>query len=263
MSRIHQRWPVSLAAALLAAGVTIEASAQLPRAPGTQATPPAQAAPSQSRDQWQRVADILSALAIDTGSRVADIGAGGGFYTERLAKRVGPQGRVFAVDVDEQAVERLEQLVAAQSLRNVELILGKPDDPRLPYRSLDAALIVNAYHEMVRHSEMLREIHAALKPGGRLVILDNTPHDKNTPRYRQVDGHQIDIDIVVGELRDAGFEIVRRDDEFVNRNHNGNVHRNWLLVAGHRRRARALGAPDDRCVGGRWRARVVRGARLR
>jgi predicted methyltransferase len=231
MSRIHQRWPVSLAAALLAAGVTIEASAQVPRAPGTQATPPAQAAPSQSRDQWQRVADILSALAIDTGSRVADIGAGGGFYTERLAKRVGPQGRVFAVDVDEQAVERLEQLVAAQSLRNVELILGKPDDPRLPYRSLDAALIVNAYHEMVRHSEMLREIYGALKPGGRLVILDNPPHDKTTPRYRQVEGHQIDIELVAAELRDAGFEVVSRDDEFASHNQHGNVHRNWLLVA--------------------------------
>src|SRR5918992_4453317 len=186
---------------------------------------------SQNRDQWQRVPDVLAALAIDSGSRVADVGAGGGFYTERLAKRVGPQGRVFAVDVDEQAVERLEQLVAAQSLRNVELILGKPDDPCLPYRSLDAALIVNAYHEMTRHSDMLREIHAALKPGGRLVILDNTPTDKTTPRYRQVDGHQIDIDIVVSELRDAGFEIVSREDEFVNRNHNGNVHRNWLLVA--------------------------------
>jgi predicted methyltransferase len=211
---IRRRWRAPLAAAFLSAAVPFATGAQ-----------------SASREQWQRVPDVLAALAIDTGSRVADVGAGHGFYTERLATRVGPTGRVFAVDVDEQALARIQQLAAAQSLRNVELIHGKPDDPRLPYRSLDAALIVNAYHEMVRHSDMLREIHASLKPGGRLVILDNTPHDKTTPRYRQVDGHQIDIDIVVGELRDAGFEIVRRDDEFANHDNNGNIHRNWLLVA--------------------------------
>jgi predicted methyltransferase len=186
---------------------------------------------SQSRDQWQRIPDVLAALAIDSGSRVADVGAGSGFYTERLAKRVGSSGRVFAVDVDEQAVGRLEQLVSAQSLHNVELIHGKADDPRLPYRSLDAVLIVNAYHEMVRHSDMLREIYASLKPGGRLVILDNPANDKNAPRYKQVDGHQIDIDIVISELRDAGFEIVSRDDQFAHHNNNGNIHNNWLLVA--------------------------------
>jgi predicted methyltransferase len=230
MSHMLRRWRAPIAA-VLAAGVSIEVPAQYPRTPATQSTPPAQPAPSQNREQWQRVADILTALAIDSGSRVADVGAGGGFYTERLAKRVGSQGRVFAVDVDEQAIGRLEQLVAGQSLSNVELILGKIDDPRLPYRSLDAALIVNAYHEMVRHSEMLREIHAALKPGGRLVILDNPPHDKTNPRYRQVEGHAIDIDLVAAELREAGFEVVSRDDEFANYNHNGNIHRNWLLVA--------------------------------
>jgi predicted methyltransferase len=239
MSRVYRWWRPPLVA-LLAFGAPIACSAQtLPRsAQPAQATQ--QSAASESRDQWQRVADIMTALAIDSGSRVADVGAGGGFYTERLAKRVGEQGRVFAVDVDEQAIDRLQQLLAKQSLRNVEVILGKSDDPRLPYQSLDAALIVNAYHEMSRHSEMLREIHASLKPGGRLVILDNTPHDKDAPRYRQVDGHQIDIDIVVGELRDAGFEVVSRDDEFVNRNHNGNIHRNWLLVARRPETSRAV-----------------------
>ncbi|MFN2564075.1 MAG: class I SAM-dependent methyltransferase [Gemmatimonadaceae bacterium] len=224
MSLVHRRWRAPVAAILLAATAPIAAAQS-----AQQALP--RSAESQSREQWQRFADIVTALAIDSGSRVADVGAGNGYYTERLARRVGQQGRVFAVDVDEQAIERLEQLVAAQSLRNVELVLGKPDDPRLPYRSLDAALIVNAYHEMVRHSEMLREIHAALKPGGRLVILDNTPRDKNNPRYRQVEGHEIDIDLVAAELRDAGFEVVSRDDQFVNWNHNGNIHRNWLLVA--------------------------------
>jgi predicted methyltransferase len=214
--------------------------ASRPSAPSSAPASAPPSAKSESREQWQRVADIFTALAIDSGSRVADVGAGGGFYTERLAKRVGQQGRVFAVDVDEQAIERLEQLVSGQSLRNVELILGKSDDPRLPYRSLDAALIVNAYHEMVRHSDMLGEIHAALKPGGRLVILDNTPHDKKEPRYRQVNGHQIDIDIVAAELRDAGFEVVSRDEEFVTRNHNGNIHRNWLLVARRPEGARSV-----------------------
>ena len=237
MSRceVPHAWRPAMAAALLAVALPLGCGAQ-----SQQSVLPRQSAASESREQWQRYADIVAALAVDSGSRVADIGAGSGFYTERLAKRVGQSGRVFAVDVDEQSIGRLQQLVAAQALSNVELILGKPEDPRLPYRSLDAALIVNAYHEMVRHSDMLREILAALRPGGRLVILDNTPNDKSSPRYRQVDGHQIDIDIVVGELRDAGFEIVSREDEFVSRTHNGNTHRNWLLVARRPEGARSI-----------------------
>jgi ubiquinone/menaquinone biosynthesis C-methylase UbiE len=237
--RVHWRWRASAATCAFATALPLGAGAQATQQSSREALPRS-AAQSESREHWQRYTDIVAALAIDSGSRVADVGAGAGFYTERLAKRVGERGRVFAVDVDEQAIEKLEQLVVAQSLGNVELVLGKPDDPRLPYRSLDAALIVNAYHEMVRHSDMLREIHASLKPGGRLVILDNTPNDAKEPRYRQVDGHQIDIGIVEAELRDAGFEILTRDAEFVTRNHNGNIHRNWLLVARRPGAGRAL-----------------------
>lgn len=218
MIRADRRWR-GAAAALALAAVASSADAQT------------QTGQQRNRDQWQRSADVIAALAIDSGGRVADIGAGQGFYTERLAKRVGSQGRVFAVEIDVQVLDKLEQLVASQGLTNVELVLGKADDPRLPYRSLDAVLIVNAYHEMTRHTDMLREIHASLKPGGRLVILDNPPHDKTAPRIRQVDGHQIDIEIVIGELRDAGFEIVTRDDAFARHNNNGNIHENWLLVA--------------------------------
>jgi ubiquinone/menaquinone biosynthesis C-methylase UbiE len=111
------------------------------------------------------------------GSKVADIGAGEGFFTTRLAKVVGPAGRVFAVDIDDKyAIPKLKELVEKQSLTNVAIIHNKPDDPELPLRSLDAALMVNTYHEVEPYHEMLAHIRDSLKPGGRLVVVDNMPY---------------------------------------------------------------------------------------
>ena len=110
------------------------------------------AAQERRREQWQKVDDIFAAMAIRPGATVADIGAGDGFFTSRLARAVGPDGRVFAVDIDDKALERLRKRLEEDAIRNVTVVKGATDDPKLPERVLDSALIVNAYHEMDQHS---------------------------------------------------------------------------------------------------------------
>jgi predicted methyltransferase len=126
------------------------------------------------RDVWQRPDQIMDALAIAEGSVVADLGAGSGWFTIRLAVRVGPNGRVYAEDIQPQMIEVIKRRVSRENLTNVEVKLGKPDDPQLPANSLDAALIVDAYHEMEEPVTLLRNVARALKPAGLIGIVGST-----------------------------------------------------------------------------------------
>ena len=131
-------------------------------------------------------------MGVTTGAVVADVGAGDGFFTTRLSKAVGPSGRVYAVDVSSQALERLKVNVAREGLTNVEPILGAPHDPKLPVGVLDAALIINAYHEMREHQAMLLAIRRALKPSGRLVIVESVVDpQRGAPRESQESRHYL------------------------------------------------------------------------
>jgi ubiquinone/menaquinone biosynthesis C-methylase UbiE len=183
-----------------------------------------------ARDDWQRVPDVFAALAIGEGSRVADVGAGRGYFTVRLADRVGSTGRVYAVDVDESSLSRLRSLVEADSLPNVEVIRGAVDDPRLPPGELDAVLVVDTYHEMTEHAAMLTTILRALKSGARLVLLDFRPPDPSASRSGQTARHTIAIEIAERELAAAGFEILRRDADFAEAGGYRRSHQ-WMLVA--------------------------------
>ena len=171
---------------------------------------------------WAR--ETFQALDVREGSVVADVASGTGDLTVLLAHVVGPSGRVFAVDIDEGAVGRLRDRVTKQALSNVEVILGQAHDPRLPVDEVDAVLIVQSYHEMTQYDSMLRRISTALKPGGRLVIVDTSPTQAGQPRSSQVREHQIAPQLVEDDLRAAGFEISERRDEFVDP-------RQWIIVA--------------------------------
>jgi len=180
---------------------------------------PASTSWEERREKAIKLPEILEALAISPGSQVADVGAGAGFFTARLARIVGPAARVFAVDVDDQyAIPKLKELVEKQSLKNVTVIHNQPADPELPSRTLDAALMVDAYHEIVPYREMLAHILEALKPGGRLVVVDNMPRKtRSRPRADQVRNHVISPEIAEPEFRAAGFEVIARRDDFVDR----------------------------------------------
>lgn len=160
------------------------------------------------RDVWQRPVEVMDALGAKSGSVVADIGAGPGYFTFRLAERVGPQGRVYAEDILKDRLDSISERAAKEHRAQITTILGTPDDPRLPIASLDAALIVNAYHEFRDYDAMLQGVFHALKPGGRLAVID-CPADPGQPRESYYARHHIPEDFVRGDLTHNGFHVVR------------------------------------------------------
>ncbi|PWT85015.1 MAG: SAM-dependent methyltransferase, partial [Blastocatellia bacterium] len=113
--------------------------------------------------------EALDIIGIKKGSTVADIGSGSGYMTVRLSKRVGASGAVYAVDIQQRMLDLLEARLRSSRIANVRAVLGAPDDPRLMPESIELALLVDVYHEFSQPQAMLRHIHDALKPGGRLV----------------------------------------------------------------------------------------------
>jgi ubiquinone/menaquinone biosynthesis C-methylase UbiE len=170
----------------------------------------------------------MTALSVGAGSQVADVGAGSGYFTAHLSTEVGSSGRVFAVDISDRSLDQLARLVESEGLENVEVIRGEIDDPGLPEGSLNAVLIVDAYHEMTEYEAMLAGVYRALKPGGRLVILDLVPPDSSAARDRQTANHRLGISLVEQEVRAAEFEILARDPRFTT---SGRGSGQWMLVA--------------------------------
>jgi ubiquinone/menaquinone biosynthesis C-methylase UbiE len=123
------------------------------------------------REQWQKPDQIMDALKIADGSVVSDLGAGGGWFTVRLARRVGPNGLVYAEDIQPLMIEAIKRKVQRENLTNVRTLLGTTRDSRLP-RGLDAVLIVGAYHEMEDPVALLANAAESLKPQGRIGVVD-------------------------------------------------------------------------------------------
>ena len=124
------------------------------------------------REAWQKSDAIMDALGIADGSSVADLGAGGGWFTVRLARRVGPRGRVYAEDVQKEMIESMNRRITREGLHNVTIVLGTEENPGLPLKSVDAVLVVNSYAEVLKGVEWLRNVRSALKPNGRIGIVD-------------------------------------------------------------------------------------------
>lgn len=120
---------------------------------------------------WQQPDRIMDELRISDGARVADIGAGGGWFTVRLAERVGPNGIVYAEDIQQQMIESIKRRVRREGWSNVQTILGTPTDPRLP-AGLDAVLMVDTYSQLTDPVALLRRIAQSLAPAGQLGIVD-------------------------------------------------------------------------------------------
>jgi predicted methyltransferase len=158
---------------------------------------------ARKRDEWQRPAEVMDALGVKSGHRVADIGCGFGYFTFHMAARVGAEGKVYAVDIDEGAVDKVRRRKEREKLAQVEPILGKSDDPRLP-NDLDAVLIVDTYHEFREYDRMTQAVFRALKPGGRLVIVDGEgPAGKPRTEYHRL--HTIPAELVREEITRNGF----------------------------------------------------------
>ena len=160
------------------------------------------------RELWQRPDQIMDSLGIADGSVVADIGAGSGWFTIRLARRVGPQGLVYAEDVQNEMINAILRRVGREGFNNVRARLGLKNDPRLPASSLDAALMVDAYHEVEDRVTMLANLAKALKPGGRLGIVDFRLDGTGPGPDRE---ERVSPDVVVADATKAGLKLIRQE----------------------------------------------------
>jgi ubiquinone/menaquinone biosynthesis C-methylase UbiE len=159
------------------------------------------------RDIWQRPEQVMDALNIAEGDIVADLGAASGWFTIRLARRVGPNGRVYAEDIQREMVEVIKRRLPRENVKNVETSLGTADDPKLPIGQLDAVLMVYAYHEMERPVLLLRNAARALKPDGRLGIVEFTK-DGGGPGPPM--DERVDPERVIREANEAGLRLISR-----------------------------------------------------
>jgi predicted methyltransferase len=155
------------------------------------------------RDKRLQIDRVMDLLNIKPGSTVADIGAGGGWFSVRAARRVAPNGRVIAEEINPKAIAYIQQRAQREHLSNIVTLLGTPDDPKLAPNSLDAALMLKVYHEIAHPPLLLANLRAALKPGARFGIIDRNGNGAD---------HGLNEPIVRAEVERAGFRQVARYD---------------------------------------------------
>ena len=158
------------------------------------------------RESEERPSKAIKALDIKPGQVVADVGAGSGYYTVRLAERVGPTGRVFATDIQPEMLSLLRSRVSRARLDNVELVLSADADPRLPEGLFDLVLMVDVYHELARPQEVLRKLRASLKPDGRLVLVEFRKETAWVPIREE---HKMSVKEARMELEAEGYRFDR------------------------------------------------------
>lgn len=166
-----------------------------------------------SRDAWQQPERVIAALGIEPGDRVADLGSGSGYFTLRLSRAVGPDGRVYAVDVDEEMNAYLRRRVEQAGVANVEVIDGRFDDPLLPDGGVDLVLTVDTYHHIGDRPAYFGRLRRDLAPGGRVAVID---YDGRKGWLVRWIGHTTPRDVLLREMDEAGYEVVAEHD-FVDR----------------------------------------------
>lgn len=166
-----------------------------------------------SRDGWQQPERVIAELGIGPGDRVADLGAGSGYFTLRLAQAVGPEGRVYAVDVDEEMNEYLRSRVEQAGAANVEVIQGRFEDPLLPDGGVDLVLTVDTYHHIDDRPSYFRNLRRDLAPGGRVAVID---YDGRKGWFVRWMGHFTSRELLLREMAEAGYEVVAEHD-FIDR----------------------------------------------
>lgn len=163
------------------------------------------------RDTWQRPDDVVTVLAVEPGDRVADLGAGEGYFVEYLSAAVGADGRVYAVEVEADLAASLSERFPAGS-SNVETILGHYDDPLLPDGELDLVLLVNTYHHIEDRPVYFSKLRSDLRPEGRVSVIDPDLELDGVLALTLDEGHQTAVGDLQGEMRDAGYREVDRFD---------------------------------------------------
>lgn len=127
---------------------------------------------SPERDEWQKPDEVIGFLSIEQGQVVADVGAGTGYFTVRLARALGPDGKVYAVDIEPELIDHIAQRAETAGLRQVIPVLGEPDDPKLPEAGVDLVFICNTWHHIDARLDYLSRLQPVLRPAGRVAVVD-------------------------------------------------------------------------------------------
>ena len=162
------------------------------------------------RQQEEDPARALRILAVQPGQFVADVGAGSGYYTVRLSQLVGPKGKVYANDLQPGMLQILRSRLERERIANVETVLGTVDDPKLPSGALDMILMVDVYHEFSEPQAMLRRMREALKPTGRLILLEYRAEDPRVPIRPE---HKMSVAQAKLEVEAEGFSLATVNEE--------------------------------------------------
>lgn len=160
------------------------------------------------REREERTDLLLKALNLKPTDVVADIGAGTGFFTFLMAPKL-PQGKVLAVDIQPEMIEYLNEGKAKRKVTNVQPVLGTESDPKLPANSIDIAILIDAYHEFSYPREMVDHIVSALKPGGRIVLVEYRAEDPNVP-IKEL--HKLSVTQATKEMKASGLRLLKNDD---------------------------------------------------
>jgi cyclopropane fatty-acyl-phospholipid synthase-like methyltransferase len=164
----------------------------------------------ESREREEECATLLKSLNIKPGQTVCDMGCGNGFYTLEMAKLVGPEGKVLAVDIQQEMLRMLQERAKEANIANVEPILGTPIDPNLPEAKVDLILCVDVYHEFSHPARMLAAMKKSLAPGGRLVLVEFRKEDRKVPIKPL---HKMSKQQILKELTPNGFKLVEQFDK--------------------------------------------------
>ena len=163
------------------------------------------------RAEWQKPEEVVRALDLEPGSMAADVGAGTGYFTFPLARAVGPEGRVLAIDIEANMVEHLRERAAEEGTAWVEPLLVPPDDPGIPEGAADCILVVDTYHHIHDRVDYLRRLRRALAPGGEVVVIDF--FKRELPVGPPLE-HKMARDHVVAEFLEAGY-LLRAEETFL------------------------------------------------
>jgi len=158
---------------------------------------------SPGRDERLQINRVMDILGITAGKNVADIGAGSGWFTVRAAKRVGGAGVVYAVDINPEATRYIDERAQKEKIDNVKTILSQADDPKLPANSVDSVLMLKTYHEIAKPVTLLQNLHAALRPGAKVGVIDRNGNGED---------HGVAREVVIREATQAGYRLLETYD---------------------------------------------------
>jgi SAM-dependent methyltransferase len=158
------------------------------------------------RAQKLHIDQVMDLLGISVGKNVGDIGAGSGWFTMLAAKRVGPGAKVYAVDINPEAISFINKRAQKEGLSNVSTVAGSADNPNLPSEAVDAVLLLKTYHEVAKPVDLMRNLRAALRPGARVGIIDRNGNGEN---------HGVSSKVVVSEMESAGYRLTGEHDDLV------------------------------------------------